>query len=724
MTAETLSHWLDGARGRANPEQFRFLQLVVDRVAAEYDLPNPGRPALSEPLRYLLHGGPGTGKSHALTLLKDLFDELGLKQGIDWDILAYQNANAADLGGQTIHAAFGFSIAGPSADRPVSPEAAKRLAHYRWLFVDEISMVPANILGAMDQRLREVKADVDRFKLDSAGSPRPFGGVNVLASGDFTQLPPVSGGYLAEVPAHHARAPGEVPAQGRAAPPPLQELGRALLWDEFQGVVELKERERCKDAWWNEVTDQLRAGKLSEDNYKYLHGKEVEGCELAEEERASRRRVVQGPEDPRLREARFQEAPAVVATNDAKYQINKDRAKKFARDADGELFWSIARDVASSEVLKAEPCGRERKIRLLGETRGLIPVARWLQYHDKDTGGLLGTLPLAVGMRVALTQHLSDKALLAGEIGVVHSLVWQENRPRPDVVYVKFERQGVAAGRHRRARPLPGGPEGRGLVSRSQQGGQAQASAQGAPHAAAADPCLRHDRPLQPRKDPASGPGGPLRGQARQPELRRGDHHPRALEGRTSSSCAPFPFGCTSAAGTRAQSSCYSSSAGRPSTGRPTETSAGPAPCASDAATQRPWTTSARSSGTAPAPTSLPCACPARTPMAAGRSGRWARTSSGCRALPARRPRSSMPFLGRSWSSRTPRPSADACAACRPPWRSCRAAAAAPPLPWTPSSRSCSPCQRARPSAKPAKPRCGPGPGQSRATGSLAGRAA
>ena len=66
-------------------------------------------------------------------------------------------------------------------------------------------------------------------------------------------------------------------------------------------------------------------------------------------------------------------------------------------------------------------------------------VARWLQYHDKDTGGLLGTLPLAVGMRVALTQHLPDKALLAGDSGVVHSWEWQEKRPRPDVVYVKFE---------------------------------------------------------------------------------------------------------------------------------------------------------------------------------------------------------------------------------------------------------------------------------------------
>ena len=56
----------------------------------------------------------------------------------------------------------------------------------------------------------------------------------------------------------------------------------------------------------------------------------------------------------------------MVATNDAKYQINKDRAKKFARDAEAELCWSIARDVASSEVLKAEPCGKERKIRPLG----------------------------------------------------------------------------------------------------------------------------------------------------------------------------------------------------------------------------------------------------------------------------------------------------------------------------------------------------------------------
>ena len=30
--------------------------------------------------------------------------------------------------------------------------------------------------------------------------------------------------------------------------------------------------------------------------------------------------------------------------------------------------------------------------------RGIVLV-RWLLYHDKDTGNLMGTLPLAIGMR-------------------------------------------------------------------------------------------------------------------------------------------------------------------------------------------------------------------------------------------------------------------------------------------------------------------------------------
>ena len=54
-------------------------------------------------------------------------------------------------------------------------------------------------------------------------------------------------------------------------------------------------------------------------------------------------------------------------------------------------------------------------------------------------------LPLAIGMKVALTQHLdrsTDKLLLKGTIGRVHSWQWNENDRLPSVVYVKFEKAG------------------------------------------------------------------------------------------------------------------------------------------------------------------------------------------------------------------------------------------------------------------------------------------
>ena len=297
------------------------------------------------------------------------------------------------------------------------------------------------------------------------GEARPFGGINVIFIGDFKQLPPPQGGYLANLP-HHLRVG---PNDSSKPPDALVDAGQRLMWEECQGMVELTERERCKDPWWNEVNDEYRACRLSDDNYNYLHGIPVEGCQLSAAERASRRRVITGPDDPRLREPRFQEAPLIVANNDAKYQINKDRARKYAKDANAELVWAQATDVASSEALKADVCDRERKIKRLGRASALFLVvwgcvsgfrvyfhvpnfvilkpicrtqidARWLTYHDKDTGDLPGMLPLAIGMRVTLTKHLDrPKQLLRGTVGIVHSWEWLPNNLRPSVVYIKFE---------------------------------------------------------------------------------------------------------------------------------------------------------------------------------------------------------------------------------------------------------------------------------------------
>ena len=287
-----------------------------------------------------------------------------------------------------------------------------------------------------------------QWKRGVAGESRPFAGVNVLLLGDFYQLPPPSGGYLADVPSSR-RAP-RLSAAADAEPDLLADYGRNLVWGgALQGVTELEERERCKDNWWNEVVDELRRGELSEENWRYLHGKPVEGCRLTAAERESRRRVIAGPGDPRLKEEKFRWAAAIVANNDAKYQINKDRAEDYSRAAESPLRWSVALDAPSAEVLQTQARGGAGE-KVQGARGASLRVqecdkaarVRWLQYHDRDTENLSGMLPLAVGMRVVLADHLDraeDKLLLRGSAGRIHSWVWKENDLRPTCVYVKFD---------------------------------------------------------------------------------------------------------------------------------------------------------------------------------------------------------------------------------------------------------------------------------------------
>ena len=117
----------------------------------------------------------------------------------------------------------------------------------------------------------------------------------------------------------------------------------------------------------------------------------------------------------------------ILSTNAPRYQINKDRAEEYSRLADEPLHWSYAVDMASGQVLQMEDFNKEAKI-------------KWLQYHDRDTGDLPGVLPLAIGMPVALTEHIdrSSKQLLRGTVGRVRFLEWKDGAKQPSLVVVKF----------------------------------------------------------------------------------------------------------------------------------------------------------------------------------------------------------------------------------------------------------------------------------------------
>ena len=66
---------------------------------------------VGEPLRKLVHGGPGTGKTHVIKLIKELFEDIiGWEQGVQFQVVAFQSVMAHLIGGDTIRHALGIPV--------------------------------------------------------------------------------------------------------------------------------------------------------------------------------------------------------------------------------------------------------------------------------------------------------------------------------------------------------------------------------------------------------------------------------------------------------------------------------------------------------------------------------------------------------------------------------------------------------------------------------------
>ena len=144
---------------------------------------------------------------------------------------------------------------------------------WRWLFIDEISMVGAKLLAEMDMKLRSIMSDVETMKIGPRGQVRAFGGLNVVFVGDFWQLEPPSGGFLASIPYDFLR-------RGRKYDPkPDVSRGQSIFWGSgegsIQGITELKESVRTEDSWLLQVQTEMRDGNLTQESWEFLHGYET-----------------------------------------------------------------------------------------------------------------------------------------------------------------------------------------------------------------------------------------------------------------------------------------------------------------------------------------------------------------------------------------------------------------------------------------------------------------
>ena len=101
----TTDRWICKRASELSDDQRGLLQRIADRCYQEADDDAAGRCSSSEPLRWLLHGKPGTGKSHVLRCIIAFFEEClhWKKRSIQLCVAALQAVTAAAVGGDTLH---------------------------------------------------------------------------------------------------------------------------------------------------------------------------------------------------------------------------------------------------------------------------------------------------------------------------------------------------------------------------------------------------------------------------------------------------------------------------------------------------------------------------------------------------------------------------------------------------------------------------------------------
>jgi len=157
-----------------------------------------------------ISGAAGTGKSHVSKyIIQSLSSGVGVEvaasgtdenqeENIEEDIEKKQRkcvptaptgVAAINIGGSTLHAFFGIGLGTGSTSSLINKVkknkgAMKRIDETDVLLIDEVSMLSSDLLETIDSVVREVRNGGKHGDL-------PMGGMQVIAVGDFHQLPPI-----------------------------------------------------------------------------------------------------------------------------------------------------------------------------------------------------------------------------------------------------------------------------------------------------------------------------------------------------------------------------------------------------------------------------------------------------------------------------------------------------------------------------------------------------
>ena len=353
-----------------DPDQYRAFDIIrrhLDQTLAGKSPP---------PLRMIIYGEGGTGKSQVIQTTTDYFDSRNVPRLLLK--AAFTGIAASIVKGKTTHYIGQIPVHGQDS---LSDETRKKLEtiwrHAEYLIIDEFSMISKSFLARLS---RAISIGVQG---SHPNCNRSFGGISVILCGDFHQFPPVVTKARESLfyPAH----PSDT---GDAA------LGR-LIYEEFQTVAILQQQHRVKDPVWKDFLYHLRRGQVTDSHMKML--KEL---------------VIDHPKCPEVdfNVSPWNDASLVTPRHGVRHQWNETAAHKWCQTSGEQLFVCDAED-----TIKGRPMDDVELFTLL-KSRSTTG-----QRRRKD---LPNRIFLARGMKVMVTTNVeTDLDVANGARGEIVDII-------------------------------------------------------------------------------------------------------------------------------------------------------------------------------------------------------------------------------------------------------------------------------------------------------------
>ena len=327
----------------------------------------------SQQLKMYIGGLGGTGKTQVIKALSCFFAERN--ESYRFTSVAPTGTAAALISGSTYHSKFAINDFKKDTNEKSLSNVRNQLINVDYVFLDEVSMLSCHELYRISVQLAYI---FNRHDL-------PFGGVNMILTGDFGQLPPVIGG---ETVALYSRTIGKYVTHLKSQ----EEMIGKALWHQFTTVVILRKNMRQKDC--SEDDNKLRTALM---NMRY------KDCTEADITFLKSKVSSQKYDSTSIWHDNFTNVSIITAKNIQKDEINKLGCEKFAKMTGQSLTHFFSEDhITTKNTEKANHKHLKKKMTNISHD---LQKEIWNLPHSTADKHIPGKLSLCIGMPIMIKHN-------------------------------------------------------------------------------------------------------------------------------------------------------------------------------------------------------------------------------------------------------------------------------------------------------------------------------